>query len=619
MSQGRQGSLRKYFMVRFIFTFFFLLQGLSWGQVNLSLSISENASDGLVLKGYGGEEFPNGTAPSGTIWLGDHNNEGQWGYFRYQLPQEIPANALITSMGLSVNLTNHGCFEGGILRLQAQSASNAGIVTSVNQRPNTDGGITVVGTEAIDLTLTTGAVNQTVSFTDNGEVLQELVDSQNGLAAGSHIQLWIGSRPSDIAAGTGVNCAIYDYSNDPASAASLSFTFAIPTATPTPTSSPTETPTNTPTPTETPTNTPTPTETPTVTPIPSSPPPTATPTLNAVLTATPISSPTRAPTATAEPVPSLPPTPTRAATIANTPTQSPTPTSTATPSQIASIETTPTPLVTTQPTRAPESSTNPGTAEAPIGSIKCRTQVSSPKASWSRMSIEVFDSLGAPVQGVVLNVDGICSPITNEFGSAEWWLKVKTPAAALRIRAFHPRADFSDMLVEYEKDLKLYMYGELAPLPASCTEVNVSEDKIQLIRLWKRYLEASTFHLQRVVALMQAKKTGFAQIALDTLNEIHSKQRTVHSFLAKQFPAVATVCSNCSSKPTKRLRKLNRYTNFFEKVFAKTLKRLSRNGGISEIRKRHYLKIHQVRKTMLLSAARRMIRKKLGCNASELQ
>ena len=133
---------------------------------------------------------------------------------------------------------------------------------------------------------------------------------------------------------------------------------AIPTATPTPTTTPTPTPvpTTTPTPTPVPTATPTPTTTPTPTHV-----PTTTPTPTPVPTATP----------TPTPVPTATPTPTPVPTV--TPTPTPVPTATPTPTLVPTATPTPTPV----PTKAPEVSLSLMVKQVRPAVVRIQTRVGS--------------------------------------------------------------------------------------------------------------------------------------------------------------------------------------------------------------------------------------------------
>jgi hypothetical protein len=172
------------------------------------LSVAGPADDGFI---WGTSLNADGYGTALELWFGYWSSESEWGYFRFALPgQAIAGGAVVVDATLSLfgvaadqwNASSHA------MEVWAEQAADAAVVTQGTDAPFTPGGRTLTST-AVRWPTTGGLswVKQGYNTTPSlATLLQELINKQGGLAAGSHIQLWIRASQQDDA-----DLATYDF------------------------------------------------------------------------------------------------------------------------------------------------------------------------------------------------------------------------------------------------------------------------------------------------------------------------------------------------------------------------------------------------------------------------
>ncbi len=192
--------------------------GAGCGRINYD-PLRNNAADSSLLDDAGGDGASNGcpdvtlaiqTAAddgefNGSVWHPDgestalffgHWSGEEYGYFRFQLAQPLPAGATINSATLDLwGVQNDGNFGAGgeFMMVRIENAADAAVVTNVNQQP---GGAMAPALSTVTarwpasggLSWTLNAWNTT---TELGALVQDVVNQQNGLAANAHLKFFI--------------------------------------------------------------------------------------------------------------------------------------------------------------------------------------------------------------------------------------------------------------------------------------------------------------------------------------------------------------------------------------------------------------------------------------------
>jgi hypothetical protein len=162
------------------------------------LEVAAATDDGEIL---GGGHFVDGEA-NYRIFMGFWNGV-EWGYFRFALSQPIPKGATIKKATLALfgetqakwNPASHA------LEVWAEQSADAATVSSAADAPFIPGGRPVT-TKPVrwpasgGLSWKLGSYNTLQTL---APLLQEIVNTHGGLAAASHVQLWLRGGQTDEA------------------------------------------------------------------------------------------------------------------------------------------------------------------------------------------------------------------------------------------------------------------------------------------------------------------------------------------------------------------------------------------------------------------------------------
>jgi hypothetical protein len=156
------------------------------------MTIKTNADDGKVY------------SPSNTLYVSGHNGiayqgsqSGQniWGYYRFQLPNSIPANAIIKKVILRLygkdktsNWTNQS------LQIGIENSLNAQTITNANQVPGGTGGRTQLAPQIWGGTNLLWNVDAWNESPDLKNSMINLLLARGEMFQNNNIQLWI-TRP----------------------------------------------------------------------------------------------------------------------------------------------------------------------------------------------------------------------------------------------------------------------------------------------------------------------------------------------------------------------------------------------------------------------------------------
>lgn len=161
--------------------------------------IADDLDDGGMWppsNGRMGAWFPSGEVQAGQCFMGEYpTGSAYYGYFRFALPQPLPAGTQVTSARFEV--TGFGTFQWSpdldALEIRAELSPDAPQVEGLRAYP--------------ELGMVTALTQATVRWPDAGGLdwapdgtnvapdlfapIQEVIDASGGLAAGAHVQLWI--------------------------------------------------------------------------------------------------------------------------------------------------------------------------------------------------------------------------------------------------------------------------------------------------------------------------------------------------------------------------------------------------------------------------------------------
>jgi hypothetical protein len=163
--------------------------------------IADDLDDGGMWpasNGRMGAWHPSGEVQNGQCFMGEYpTGSAYYGYFRFALPEALPAGTQVTSARLEV--TGFGTFQWSsdldALVIRAQLSPDAPQVTGLGDYPELG-----VATSLTQTAVRWPAVGGLAWNADGSnvapellEVVQEVIDGSGGLAAGTHVQLWIGA------------------------------------------------------------------------------------------------------------------------------------------------------------------------------------------------------------------------------------------------------------------------------------------------------------------------------------------------------------------------------------------------------------------------------------------
>lgn len=155
---------------------------------HLLLTIDSDGNDGTVsggilsASGVGGENF-----------MGDDGVDSQWSYFRFQLPQALASNVIISRANLKMMASGSSNWNSGsnFLLVVGDKTSNASSVSTSTQYP---GGATGAAETLNQILWGFPGLSWTKGYQSSDDVssiVQEIIDDSSGLSSGAHIQLWV--------------------------------------------------------------------------------------------------------------------------------------------------------------------------------------------------------------------------------------------------------------------------------------------------------------------------------------------------------------------------------------------------------------------------------------------
>jgi len=170
----------------------------------LTLTVTAAADDGEVwLPNY---FYPDGEGSNHELYIGADSGKTMWGYFRFALGQSIPGKATISAATLRVYGVGVWQWQSTMaIEVLAELSADAPVVTKASEAPITGSSARAVTTAVVRWPATGGMSWSQSAWNTAPSVaalLQEVVTKQSGLAAGSHLQLWIrGAQTSSGAVG----------------------------------------------------------------------------------------------------------------------------------------------------------------------------------------------------------------------------------------------------------------------------------------------------------------------------------------------------------------------------------------------------------------------------------
>ncbi|MBX7082289.1 MAG: hypothetical protein K1X88_23985 [Nannocystaceae bacterium] len=179
------------------------------------LTPGDNLDDGAMYpaaQGYSAHWYPSGEDNAdGHQYLGQFPNGAQYyAYIRFELPAALPAGAVVEHATLE--LAGHDEYAWGgayALRVWVQDTPDAPVVSGTSDYPQ-DGGAVVLSDDSVRWPELGGLPWQQPgpnATPDLAPLLQSLVDTHGGLAAGAHVQFWIGE---DVLDGSGEEVGWFD-------------------------------------------------------------------------------------------------------------------------------------------------------------------------------------------------------------------------------------------------------------------------------------------------------------------------------------------------------------------------------------------------------------------------
>lgn len=132
----------------------------------------------------------NGTA--GIIYPGSTSGRPLWGYYRFQLPKNIPANATVKKVMLRLYGRDKIGMNNKYLVVTAQNSANSLAVSNANQYPGGSAGVTSVahgapwGNPSIAWT-----IDEWNESPELKQLVTDLITNHGSMAAGANIQLWV--------------------------------------------------------------------------------------------------------------------------------------------------------------------------------------------------------------------------------------------------------------------------------------------------------------------------------------------------------------------------------------------------------------------------------------------
>lgn len=189
----------------------------------------DDHDDGAIFpdgNGYGAHWYPSGEGNgAGEQYLGQFPASKQYyAYLRFTLPEALPAGSSVAEAVLVLHGHDAYSWDGThALRVWAQHSDDAPAVSDVSHYPGTS--IELIETsvrwpEELGLAWQYPGANES---SDLAALVQALVDEYGGLAAGAHVQLWVGM---DLLDGTGEEVGWLDSVAGPRTAPSLTITLA---------------------------------------------------------------------------------------------------------------------------------------------------------------------------------------------------------------------------------------------------------------------------------------------------------------------------------------------------------------------------------------------------------
>ncbi len=162
--------------------------------------IEEDLDDGAMWPSVGGDVgmwLPSGESRPGFGFLGEYpDGHAYYGYFRFHLPEAIPADAIISSANLEIRgwTVYQWNYDADALRIWLQDSADAPQVAGLDDYPAANGSVELRGESArwpaqggLEWD-TSMALNATP---DLATLVADLVAARGGFEMDDHVQLWI--------------------------------------------------------------------------------------------------------------------------------------------------------------------------------------------------------------------------------------------------------------------------------------------------------------------------------------------------------------------------------------------------------------------------------------------
>jgi hypothetical protein len=126
-----------------------------------------------------------------VVYFGMYGGYHQWCCFRFALPVAIPAGSTIDTINTHLKLMGATATTSKNFFLLVTDSADAAQAAAAGARPAVDGGSTAVYPNVLSNPIALSFVANQWTIIPIGSLVQYLVDTYSGLAAGAHICVWI--------------------------------------------------------------------------------------------------------------------------------------------------------------------------------------------------------------------------------------------------------------------------------------------------------------------------------------------------------------------------------------------------------------------------------------------
>lgn len=223
-------------------TYLNLSQGINFTSPPLTMIGNDEPASGIGYSGEyndgqitsssansGEEYYSQGETWMGNAWMGENGSQRYFGYFRIQIPTDVPAGSTVSTATISVydNGVNGWSSVNDALRIWVEKSPSSPLPVDRTFYPGDSAG-TVLSTTSVrwpnsgGLTWTTGGYNTSPSF---AAALQEVLDTYGGFVAGDYFTVWIAK---DVVTGTNHRVGFKDSIGNATTPPKVNFSFAPP-------------------------------------------------------------------------------------------------------------------------------------------------------------------------------------------------------------------------------------------------------------------------------------------------------------------------------------------------------------------------------------------------------